>query len=275
MYPGAMGQPEVQQRCSITLRLAVLAYLQACEEWWSPRTRAVHGSLAAKHILPRLGRATVDLVTPEDVRGWLASKLSAGYAVGTVATMLALLRGAFDFAVDVGEISANPCAGVVVGQLPRPLGAVLSRAQVELIGRACSTPAQRLLVSLVVETGLRPREVAALAWDSVDWRGSRLSVAGTSPRELPVSSQLLRLLLEFRRAARRPAVAVFGGVSIHREVAAIGAACGLEFTLSALRDCYLAQLVGSGTPFSEVARLAGLRDAEQLRARFGHLAPRV
>jgi hypothetical protein len=80
----------------------------------SKRSRATDETLLRIHILPALGRLTLDPIAGEDIAGLINDMRAKGYAGGTTSRVLVLLRYVFNLARkwNVPGASMNPIAGL-------------------------------------------------------------------------------------------------------------------------------------------------------------------
>jgi len=54
----------------------------------------------------------------------------------------------------------------------------LTNDQATRLANACTTPAERLVIWTLLDTGLRLRELEGLTRQTIDWQGQRLRVHG-------------------------------------------------------------------------------------------------
>jgi integrase len=168
------------------------------------------------HVLPVLGETRLGEITPQDVKA-LMTKLSRPpkpMKPASVRRTLAPLRALLADAFEEGTIRVNPFSGVRMPADPaRPaeekVKALTDTEAAELIA-AVPEGVDRLLMRVMVATGLRTGEVLALRWGDIDPRrvnvrravsrsgriGPPKSRAGQ--RAVPLPATLGRDLLELR-----------------------------------------------------------------------------
>ena len=137
---------------------------------------------AAEHH-PELGPAQLDR---EHVRAWLAD-LRATCSASTAHSWFPGLRHFCRFLVDEGEADQDATAGIRTPRPAEPVTPVLKEGELRRLLKACEGTdfyARRdlALVLLLVDTGLRRGEVAALTVDDVDVGGRVVHVAGKGSR---------------------------------------------------------------------------------------------
>lgn len=166
------------------------------------------------------GRMRLAEIAPSDVKAYARSLQAKKHKPATVRRKLAPVKALFATAVEDGLLRASPTAGVRIGSPvaddPADDGQVKALS-VEELGRLVDQVPdgwQRLLVSLLAQTGLRISEGLGLRWQDVDPSGPRILVrqrvregevgapkSGRGRREVPVSPALARSLTAHRLAS--------------------------------------------------------------------------
>jgi integrase len=133
------------------------------------------------HVEPYWGRAKVGGVLQPDVSKWVTTMEANGVGAATVEGALGVLRALFDQAVAARIIRVNPALGVKTAPRPAHLDRVLTFAEEDVLldaleqrfGERCDG---RLFVELLLDTGLRWEEAAALDRAHVDLRQALIHV---------------------------------------------------------------------------------------------------
>jgi len=133
-----------------------------------PRTADLYRSLFRLHVVPDLGRVTLEDLDPARVRRWRADRLESGVSAVTTAKAYRLLRAILMTAVDDGVIASNPCRIRGAGSEPTPERPVLTVAQVFELAERMPTESYALLVLMTTFASLRWGEVTALRRRDVD-----------------------------------------------------------------------------------------------------------
>jgi len=172
-----------------------------------PRSVAMDRYLAAKHILPALGRRRVADVDRAD-----ALRIHNALREKPVLTnrVLALASKMFSLAERWGlrPVGSNPCRGV--DRFPeRARERFLSEVELARLGEALSeadrlgteTPEVVAALRLLTLTGCRVSEVRTLRWDEVDFerRCLRLRDSKTGPKTVPLSAPAVEVLGKIAR----------------------------------------------------------------------------
>jgi integrase len=159
------------------------------------RTFDLYRSQLHRHLLPRLGRRRLVLITADDVVT-LGRELQAdGLSPWTVKRILGALSCVFTFALRRGYINTHPFHRLERDERPHPLCSdqrVLTRTELARLFDACPRRYRPLLVTGAY-TGMRLSEVLGLAWDDVDFAAGVIHVRhqlargrrGVPPHRIP------------------------------------------------------------------------------------------
>ncbi len=186
------------------------------------RTLDLYRSQLRRHLLPRLARRRLALITPDDTAAVLRELQADGLSPWTIKGVLGALSCVFSFALRRGYIGSHPFHRLERDERPRPLRSdqrVLSQAQ---LGRllACCPVRYRPLLATGAYTGMRLSEVLGLSWDDVDFAAGVIHVRhqlargrpGVAPhrvppktraslREIPLLPQLATVLRQHKRGS--------------------------------------------------------------------------
>src|SRR5438874_3884212 len=190
------------------------------------RTFDLYRSQLHRHLLPRLGRRRLGLITSDDVVALMHQLQADGLSPWTVKRILGALSCVLTFALRRGYIAAHPFHRLERDERPHPLRSeqrVLPRSELTRLFAACPRR-YRPLLATGAYTGMRLSEVLALSWDDVDFAAGVIHVRhqlargrrGVPPhriapktrasvREIPLLPQLAIVLREHKlSSASRP-----------------------------------------------------------------------
>ncbi len=139
-----------------------------------PKTRHQYHSLLALHILPTWRTVPLAKITFEGLSQWVARLTAAGLGPSGIRQAVFVTSAALDHAARSGRIRANPARGL---KLPRPQRrdhVFLTHEQVHNLASASGS--YRVLVLLLVYTGLRWGEATALRVCDIDLVRRRIDV---------------------------------------------------------------------------------------------------
>lgn len=139
----------------------------------SPRTLATYRRDLERWVIPHFRGCRLDEVEPPDVRAFVGYLEDAGLRPASVRAILAPLKAMFATAVEDGTVRANPTRNVRVGSGGREVEPgreirALTRAELTRL-LACVPERWRLLIELLVHSGLRISEAVGLTWANVEF----------------------------------------------------------------------------------------------------------
>ncbi len=187
---------------------AFIKYLQT-EKRYSPHTlRAYHDDIF--QFFSFLGLAegdepTVDMLTHQQVRGWVASLIQQGITGRSVNRKLSSLSTFFTFLLRKGTISINPMAKVVNPKQSKRLPSFVEQDKLntymdrELQGDTYEELRDRTIVELFYATGIRLSELVALTLSAIDFSLSQLKVTGKGGKErfIPLTPHICTQLKKY------------------------------------------------------------------------------
>ena len=148
-----------------------------------PSTRERYAGILREHIVPKWGHVKLSDVSHADVQRWVTS-LTDQLSAATVRKVHRVLSLVIDLAVKDGRLVRNPATGVNLPRVVMEERRYLTHEQVELLARACASPADlskhrrrderendayRLVVLFLAYTGVRFGELAALRVGRLDF----------------------------------------------------------------------------------------------------------
>ncbi len=153
-----------------------------------PKTASGYKIVIEKRLIPYFGDMPVSNITPLDVRGWLASldrrdgkdiDLSRNTSGSWFRTLSAILGKAYEWEI----IDENPCKRVKSPAKPQSDVQALQLEDVQKIITKLPEyhdPRARMLILLLLNTGIREAEAAGLEWRDIDFERSMISITRTS-----------------------------------------------------------------------------------------------
>jgi integrase len=141
-----------------------------------PNTRALHGYLLRRFLLPAFADTALADLDLMMVRSWLAELEREAVSPNTVAKAYRLLARIMDTAVEAGVIVRNPCSVKGAATERAPEMRVATVAQVAALAEAIG-PRFRALVLVAAYAGLRWGELVGLRVKRVDLLHQRITVA--------------------------------------------------------------------------------------------------
>lgn len=145
-----------------------------------PNTLAFYETIAEKHLIPVLGRHTLDRLSERHVQAWLDGlQLSAQY----VSHCRAFLRRVLNVAYRQRIIGRNPAIAVELPPIPTFQASPMTAADARALMDATADDRLGPLWRLAIVTGLRIGELLALSWDDVDTDAGTVTVTARLARQ--------------------------------------------------------------------------------------------
>ena len=167
-------------------------------EW--PATHKYAHSLLVKNAVPAIGDTPLPDITRKDVKAALASVQDK---TATASNLFAVMRRLFTWAVEQEDIERSPIEGMKPPPLPPSRDRVLSDTELAVVWRAASRLGFPFgpMVHLLIWTGARREEVAAMDWSELDqgmatWSLPAARSKNAQAAENPLSSAAVAVLDE-------------------------------------------------------------------------------
>ena len=244
-------------------------FLERYARHWKPRTLTANAYVVRNHILPAFGHMTVDAITVEHVRDWFASMAakpgSANRAMSTLSIMMRMAElwgyrtHNSDPCKNTRRYKTKPVERFLTAEEMARLNAVLTRDEFWC-------PHIVAIVRLLMLTGCRFGEIAALEWDWIKDRRIHVPDSKSGPRTVPLG-EAARALIESLPDARDPDAFLFprhaegrGEWSLTNSWRTVCADAGLgRLRLHDLRHTAASQAVMAGENLPLVGKLLGHR----------------
>jgi integrase len=160
-------------------------------------------SLLTSHAVPVLGDTPLTAISRRDVKAMLAPLIDK---TATASNLFIVLRRLLSWAVEQEDIERSPIDGMKPPPLPKARDRVLSDEELGLVWRAAETLDYPFgpLVHLLILTGSRRDEVAALEWselsrDAAMWTLPASRSKNDKASENPLSSAAMPLMEELAK----------------------------------------------------------------------------
>lgn len=170
---GRVRRHEITARTARTHRTALRGFVEAC------------------------GDKTVDKITVRDVRRWLGT--GEHWSAGTRRARFSVVRAWCQHLVLEGELRTDPFRNMKAPRVPRRSPRALHRDQIVAVLEACPDLRAQLIVMLMVQQGLRRKEVARLQIGMIDFRNRTMLVVGKGDHErmLPITDETYETLIRY------------------------------------------------------------------------------
>jgi site-specific recombinase XerD len=148
-----------------------------------------------------LGNPPLERVTRRHIERWQGSLSVSGR---TRRNYFVTVRGFLRYAHEHGWIPADPTVGMAVPKYHRSVPRQLTPAEMGMLYEACRHSRDRVILSLMIQEGLRCVEVSRLRWDEVDEHNGTILVRGKGGHErvLPLTQAAVRALEAYHQDTR-------------------------------------------------------------------------
>jgi len=188
-------------------------WLQTIEGSIRPSTFTSYSGIVRNHLIPVLGRTTIDRMTVQDVAGLLSRKRSEGLSSRTTQYVLFVLRNALNKAVRWGIASRNIAQLVDAPRVAHRDVNVLSPDEAHRFVTAAREDRLEGFWVLALSTGLRRGELLGLSWSDIDLDRRQLRVTKALQR---VAGKGLILTETKTRRGRRSIILPIGAAEALR-----------------------------------------------------------
>ncbi|MDP2654379.1 MAG: tyrosine-type recombinase/integrase [Candidatus Omnitrophota bacterium] len=258
--------------------------LEFCRSRFSVKT-ADRIASAARHFMSYLNGSRPDITKVSQITPAVMEQYRRAFRRGTGVNRnsagrrnltLLLLFEAFEYAIKTGALNDNPLfhvrlETVVARSYPR----FLSPSELSRLFSS-SRDADCPWVEFMLLSGLRPRELAGMHWDMVDWDGNTVSVAahpgqGSTVRQVPLSAAARELLEKLRQCRKgegqghvfpRGKKSVPDGKIFSLEFSELRNRCNIsqDISISSLRHAFAADCLRQGISLPRVCQILGIND---------------
>jgi integrase len=262
-----VNEPEARK----SIKTEVARFVQAAEDRGAMDAAEVNRFAMAEFQTANPKLVFVDEITAESATAYWRYLKKAGKADRTVYNSHMRLCGFLKFAgVDY------KAWGLRAPRYEKTMPNMYSKGQIDQMLAACKREYNRVLITILLTTGLRDQELRHLCWSDLDLAERKLRVAGKpqynwrikswEQRELPLSVELVTMLEAWRKA--NPKTKLVLGTSNDKPntkflaaVKAIGKNAGVpNATLHRFRRTYGTTLLRGGMDIRTVQRLLGHGD---------------
>jgi len=200
-----------------------------------------------------------------------------GAAPLTLRRKYACISSFYGFLQDMGHATNNPARRLPLPKVSEPVPVCLTEEMAQQLIAAADKPWYRVLVVLLLSTGIRRSEAAAITLDDIDLENRQLLILGKGDKQrvVPLTEQAVEAIQAYlphrtKSKTRRLFVSAYGGHPIQGRVinamlAGTVRKAGLEgqgITPHKLRHTFATHLIRNGVDIRTLQELLGHADLE-------------
>lgn len=253
-------------------------YLHHIEATKSHRTWEMDLTDYNKHILPVFGDTLVDAehLTNDDIRKFQAAQKSAGYANRTVNIHISLIRKIINYGITYGHVDKQLSLKYPMLGEPKKELAYLEFDEWERLNQSIHIRIVLARIQFGRFTGLRPGELAYLAWEDISWPMKTVRVRSKPgvweiktkhERTVPLNDdavQLLREVQEYKKRKKLKGQWIFSNstkpvLRINKSLSSAGKKAGIKkrVTPNMIRHTFATHALASGADLMSIKEIMG------------------
>ena len=161
----------------------------------SSRTMELYYYSERMHIVPALGNAPLDSLTPVKIQTFLYQlQMEKQLSQRTLSLIRGTLIQMYDYAVEMGLTQSNPARSARLPRHPRTVdsenGKVIPIAQREALLKAAEEdPIMCPIITTLMLTGMRIGELLGLQWKHIDFEAKTIFIRQSLTRELTFDAE--------------------------------------------------------------------------------------
>ncbi len=155
-----------------------------------PQTVRSYGWIIGSHLIPGLGKTTLDKLTPQHIQTFLAERHATGLSATTIKHIRATLRAALSHAERQGSVHRNAAKLVTIPRAVRFEPTVLTPEQAGAFLKHLIGHSHEALYVTALTMGLRRGELLGLRWADVDFETGYVDVRNALHRVKGVGLKL-------------------------------------------------------------------------------------
>lgn len=175
---------EAKAKRQASAKKGTLSAKTAWGDWWNAiavdrqfasDTTTNETNMVRKHIRPQWGTTPLVKLEQPDIQAWVDSLSRTGLKPRSVRRIYGVFRVSISTAVEKKILTADPCSGVKLPRIIKKPKVYIEPSDVEDIGDDLKQP-WRDAIDFMLETGMRPGELAGLHSHRVNRRARKVTV---------------------------------------------------------------------------------------------------
>lgn len=142
----------------------------------SPTTYRTYRRHTTLHLIPALGKITLERLTVQDVQRFVAQQAAVGFARNTIDGQITALKSALTYAMHDNLIGRNVATLVDLPPADEEEKQSLTPDEARRFLVAARGEHMENLLWIFLATGVRRSEARGVMWEDIDWEGETLTV---------------------------------------------------------------------------------------------------
>ena len=168
------------------------------------KNKRIQNKVAINYFEHEFGITKLGKVKKIHVKAYLNNKLESGCKASTINTHLKILKSFFAYGVEEGYISVNPAETIKLLKREKAIFTVFNDNEIVNMvkywkGTTYTATKNKLMISLLVDTGIRVGELCSLLIENVEDDYIKVHGKGNKWRIVPISFQLRKLMMKYER----------------------------------------------------------------------------
>ena len=168
------------------------------------KNKRIQNKVAINYFEYEFGITKLGKVKKVHVKAYLNNKLESDCKASTINTHLKILKSFFAYGVEEGYISVNPAETIKLLKREKAIFTVFNDNEIVNMvkywkGTTYTATKNKLMISLLVDTGIRVGELCSLLIENVEDDHIKVHGKGNKWRIVPISFQLRKLMMKYER----------------------------------------------------------------------------
>ena len=168
------------------------------------KNKRIQNKVAINYFEHEFGITKLGKVKKVHVKAYLNNKLESDCKASTINTHLKILKSFFAYGVEEGYISVNPAETIKLLKREKAIFTVFNDNEIVNMvkywkGTTYTATKNKLMISLLVDTGIRVGELCSLLIENVEDDHIKVHGKGNKWRIVPISFQLRKLMMKYER----------------------------------------------------------------------------
>ena len=161
-------------------------------------------NVVTNYLKDELGVTKLEKIKKVHIKAYLNNKLESDCKASTINTSLKILKSFFTYGIEEDYIQTNPARDIKLLKREKAIFTVFNDNEIVNMvkywkGTTYTAIKNKLMISLLVDTGIRVGELCSLLIENVEDDHIKVHGKGNKWRIVPISFQLRKLMMKYER----------------------------------------------------------------------------